>query len=333
MTNSIGRRNFILSGGLALAAASVVGISNAADAVAPKDRDGEDNEPRLGDSGVYLQESKEFQLKVKLDVDSEPHSPEVIDARSYEIVQKALSKSVVSMSDMGQPRFLFPKQPKFREAIRYDTAPRSENGILRKHWLSLAIEVTDKRTKLKCKHHSLMPELILETPQKSICYPSLVKSDKHTKPLLKIEQDLHFNNTKTCVSGSLYLAGRRTDVSTLGFFSEYFPGLDALLPANTALHTVQHWRETVYDDIEVGWGDMVFGTVMLVNRWDVRTHTLVESELAYKVRKPMNAPWDYQELHLASRLYGALHETGLFRLDPPIFYYLDPVSSVDIVRT
>ncbi len=330
--SSIGRRNFILSGGLVLAAASVVGISDTTDTVASKNRDSENDKSLLGDSGMDLQESKEFQLKVKLDVDRERHSPEVVDARSYEIVQKALSKSVVSMSDVGQPRFLFPKKPKFREAIRYDTAPRSENGILRKQWLSLAIEVTDKRTKLKCKHHSLMPELILETPKKSICYPSLVKSDKHTKPLLKIEQDLHFNNTKTCASGSLYLPGRRTDVSTLGFFSEYFPGLDSLLPANTPLHAVQHWRETVYDDIEVGWGDIVFGSVMLVNRWDVRTNTLVESELAYKVRKPMGSPWNYQELRLASRLYGALHETGLFRLDPPIFYYLDPVSSIDIVR-
>lgn len=284
---------------------------------------------------VVHQKSKEFQLKLKPVPGAGGGSdPASVDAALFDVVKSVLVPCAEAVADQGKPRLDFPKHGWSRNALRFDTAPVSANGLFRQHWLSLAIEATDSRTKLKCKHHSFIPTLIVGKPGNSICYPDPGKAAryKHCGAKLKVEQDIHFNNTKTCVSGSLFLKGRQEAVQDLGFFSRYFPGLVRLAPRGTPLFPVVHWRETVFDSISVDWGATKLDCVMLVNRWNPQTNELLESELAFKVRKATGKSWDREQLHLASRFYAALHNTGVFKPDPPIFYYLDPVASVDVER-
>lgn len=328
MSNSISRRDFLRVGGAAIATAP---LTVAGDAWGR----GESRSSTRHSVGLYLQESKEFQLKVKPPgLKGKTADRRQIDALLYENVKKAIGLAVRALPDAGGRRLSFPESPIDREAVRYDTSAKRDDGLLRKNWLSLAIEATDKHTKLKCKKHSFIPELLMDSAETSICHPKPKEGVKYGKDslVLKLEQDLHLNNTKTCASGSLHLKGRRTDVKNMAFFSDCFPRLETLLPADTPLHVVQHWHETVFDDIEAGFGGFVFDNMMLVNRWDFQTGELLESELAYKVRKQMGEPWNYDHLRLASRFYQELYSTEFFLSDPPIFYYFDPVASVDIRR-
>ncbi len=284
---------------------------------------------------VRQENSKEFQLKV-LPVPGSGGSsdPGDVDRALFERVKTALRQAATAMTEWDAPALSFPAEPWVRNALRFDSAPPAEEGFFRRQGLSLAIEATDERTKLKCKRHGFIPALIFDKAKDSVCYPRPGPAGryKHCDPKLKVEQDIHFNNTKTCVSGSLFLEGRQEAVSNLGYFSAYFKGLEKLAPANTPLVQVSHWRETVFDDIELAWGDTILESLMLVNRWSPETNALVESELAFKVVKEAGKKWDMDLMQRASLFYAALGDTGAFRADPPIFYYRDPVASVDVAR-
>lgn len=58
--------------------------------------------------------------------------------------------------------------------------------------------------------------------------------------------------------------------------------------------------------------------------------TLLESELSFKVEKSMKGDWEYRELNYANQLYFELQKTSVFLPAPPIFFYQDPVPSVNI---
>lgn len=244
---------------------------------------------------------------------------------------KAVDQCMPFLAGERKARPLRSGDPVLREALRYDTSLNSDEGLFRKHWLSLAIEATAERTKLKCKHHSLIPELLYATPDESICFPATVDG-RHTKARFKVEQDIHFSNVKTCASGSVFVPGRLTEVADVAFFSTHFPRLTGLCTPETRLHTVHHWREMVHETGEIFLGKTRLSNLMLVTRRDPASGALVESELSYKVRKEMGRDWDQEELKAASRLYSELHATGAFQEDPPIFYVFDPVASVDIRR-
>lgn len=284
------------------------------------------------DEKAEQQESKEFQMKVMwLNLDEEAIlSPCVVDQQIFNLVKKAISSAVKELAE-GQPtKLVFNDKVWRREGLRYDT----ESSTLKKdHNLTLAIEATDERTKLKCKEHNFIPELLFEKVEESPCYPDIQASkgyDKHgTK--FKLEEDLHFSNLKFCASGSLFIEGRCTQVRTLEFFSRYFPNLLKLIPnQNTPLKILSHWDEAVFDDMSVEWDGTKFDDWMLVNRWEWGTNTLLESELSFKVEKKMEKDWKYDVLRKANQLYLALQKKSLFIKTPPIFFYNNPVSSVEI---
>ncbi len=282
------------------------------------------------DDKVELQKSKEFQMKLVLpEAGEEPINKAKVDQELFKLVTDTITSIVKRHTAATEPLLNFDiNKCIHREGIRYDT----KNNLLKQHNLTLAIEATDKRTKLKCKEHNFIPELLFENAAESICFPDIQASknyDKHgTK--FKLEEDLHFSNLKYCASGSLFVKGCSTQVETLAFFSHYFPKLEKLLSDSTPLKILSHWDETVFDDMRVEWEGTVFYDWMLVNRWDWGTKKLLESELSFKVENEMDKKWEYDVLGKANRLYLELKKTGIFMAAPPIFFYDKPVSSVDI---
>lgn len=284
------------------------------------------------DDKVKLQESKEFQMKVMwLNLDEEAIvSPCVVDQQIFNLVKKAISSAVKELAEGKPTKLVFNDKVWRREGIRYDT----ENSTLKSKNLTLAIEATNECTKLKCKEHNFIPELLYEKADESICYPDIQASKgyKKHKTKFKLEEDLHFSNLKYCASGSLFVEGRSTQVKTLEFFSRYFPALITKipLPADTPLNALSHWDEAVFDEMSVEWDGVEFKDWMLVNRWEWGTNKLIESELSFKVEKEMDKDWEYDDLRKANQLYLALQKKSLFIQVPPIFFYNKPVSSVDI---
>jgi hypothetical protein len=282
---------------------------------------------------ITRQESKEFQLKLDLDalLGKARRTPGKTDEAIFLAVTEAVDAAVVELAAGGKSKAYFINNLWRREGIRYDTAEK----LLKRCHLTLAVEATDTLTKLKCKGHEFVPELLFAKPKQSPCYPDRdATQGKVAKAKFKLEQDLHFDNHKFCASGSLFAEGRRTDAADLGFFSRYFPGLLWLAPATTPLEPVSHWDEAVFDEMLVGWDKVVFDDWMLVNRWqwdkNRGSHQLLEAELSFKVEKPLDADWDYRQLHHAGALYLALQASGLFVALPPIFTFDNPVSSIDI---
>ena len=279
---------------------------------------------------VFRQESKEFQMKVRW---PQPGSkakptPGATDRLIFRKVSATVQGVIEQLGAGKQTACTFTDNLWRREGIRYDTA----DFLFKHHNLTLAIEATDERTKLKCKEHSFIPELLFDKPKNSICLPDIKAASRYKKhdSKLKLEEDLHFSNIKYCGSGSLFCKGRQTSVTTLDFFSDYFPRLESIAAGNTPLQAVSHWDEAVFDEMETRWGKTTFASWMLVNRWDWESHALLESELSFKVAKAFDEEWDYPLLHKAAELYLALQKTGLFLPAPPIFFYDNPVSSVDI---
>lgn len=283
---------------------------------------------------VYRQESKEFQMKVIWPQSGKAKDcqPGITDQAIFQLVREQLVKTIGHLAGKKTPKFEFNDVPWRREGIRYDTAPKGEPGILKLNNLTLAVEATDQMTKLKCKQHHFIPELLFSKPSKSICYPDIQAASRYKKhdAKIKLEEDLHFSNTKFCASGSLFVKGRQVSAERMAFFSRYFPALDDLLPAETRLHEVSHWDEAVFDDFTTSWGKNVISSWMLVNRWQWGTGQLLESELSFKVEKTMGEEWPYEALQVASALYLELKKTGIFQAAPPIFFYDNPVSSTNI---
>lgn len=278
---------------------------------------------------VFEQDSKEFQMKLRWPADgvAPGATPEAVDQQLLAIACAAIRTAVAQVAADKKSACRFNDVPWLREGIRYDTAGRD----LKRLYLTLAIEATDTATKLKCKQHQFVPELLFDAKGDSPCWPDAASvGGKLGQTQFKLEQDLHFDNLKYCTSGSLYRKGRRTDVTDLGFFSRHFPRLAKLLPATSPLVPLTHWRETVFDDFSVCIGRRRINTWMLVTRRDWDSGQLLESELSFKVIKERGDDWDLKELQLGSALYLALQKTGVFQPLPPIFLYDNPVSSVDI---
>lgn len=272
---------------------------------------------------ILHERSVEFQLKVDTTIIGAESAD--MDAVLYEKVREVISGAVQKIAGKSRLKLKFPP-PWVREAIRYDTGAR--DGLFRKHNISLAIEATDQLTKYKCKQHHFIPQLLCEKPKSALCYPRKKGADVK----FKLEQDIHFDNCKYCASGSLFLKGRRTNHSTVSDFSRLFPEIEQIAPADAVLCPISHWQETVCGKMVTAWREVTIEW-NLITRRDFQTHALLESELSYKVIKPMKGVWDYDLLKLGSQLYLDLRLTGIFRLNPPIFYFHDPVSGVEITRT
>lgn len=280
---------------------------------------------------IPQQESKEFQMKVDIDalLGSSPRIPGETDQIIYQAVIAALKSAVKTLApDSG--KVTYAKNGWRREGIRYDSSDR----LLKADYLTLAIEATDTDTKLKCKSHQFVPELLYTKPTKSPCMPDSDALPDYRKDdaNFKLEQDIHFDNIKFCASGSLYLQGKQTNFPILGSFGTYYPGLEKLLNPATPLVQVAHWDEAVYDDITTDWkGGKKISNWMLVNRWQWGTNQLLEAELSFKITKTMGDDWDQDELEQAQALYLVLQANSFFIAYPPIFTFANPVSSVDIV--
>ncbi len=264
---------------------------------------------------IFHERSIEFQLKVVVGLLGDN-----ADAALYARIQETLCTVLQKHSGKARLKTKFPA-PWMREGIRYDT----DTKIFRKHNLSLAMEATEKLTKYKCKQHNFIAELLYDKPKSALCYPKNKGSDVK----LKLEQDIHFNNCKFCASGSLFLKGCRTVHPHVADFSALFPGIEQIAAPDTPLSPVSHWSETVCGKMVTSWRDITLEWD-LVNRRDYQTHELLESELSFKIIKSMKDPWDYRLLELASAVYLDLKASGIFRQHPPIFYFDDPVSSVEI---
>ena len=277
-------------------------------------------------SKIFHERSVEFQLKVDTAIVTTRTRPADIDAALYAKVQQVISSAVQKLAGKARLKLEFPR-PWIREGIRYDTSANTSTGLFRKHNMSLAIEATDEMTKYKCKQHHFISELLYSKRKSALCYPR----NKGTDVKLKLEQDIHFDNCKYCASGSLFLKGRRTDIATAGDFSKLFPGIEQIAPPETPLHPVSHWRETVCGKMVTAWRDINIEWD-LVTRRDHQTRALVESELSYKITRAMKDDWNHALLELGSQLYLELRVAGIFRQNPPIFYFHDPVPGVEIAE-
>lgn len=279
---------------------------------------------------VFRQESKEFQMKVlwPLKAGKIALPPAVTDRQIFKHVSLVIAAAVSRLAGGHKTITVFNDNLWRRDGVRYDTAGRD----LKRHDLTLAIEATDDRTKLKCKQHNFVPELLFDKPRQSVCYPDIDASGDYKKhdTKLKLEQDIHFSNIKYCASGSLFVKGRAEEVKTLAFFSRYFPALKSVLPADTRLQEVSRWDEAVFDDMLTSWNRIEFSNWMLVNRWNREDNTLLESELSFKLDKAMSADWDYPKLQRAAQLYLELQKSGAFQAVPPIFFFNDPVSATPV---
>lgn len=269
---------------------------------------------------IFRQRSIEFQMKVDHGFLAKGTMRPEVDAALSRKVRRVLSdlarRHGGEVSGFGEPWV--------REGIRYDTKPGrgKVGGLFRSSNISLAIEATATATKFKCKQHNFIPQLLYVKPGSALSYPI----DKGSDVKFKLEQDIHFNNTKFCASGSMLLDGERTDIGCVRDFSQLFPAIEVIAPPDTPLHPVSHWQETVVD-AKTRWpvGEIPW---MLVNRWI--GDEFVESELSYKIVRKMKDSWNYSLLELANTLFLALQKSPVLLPDPPIFYYQDPVASVGV---
>ena len=267
--------------------------------------------------------SKEFQIKLRKDVSAS-------DCDSIGVVQKVLSELV---SDNALELDLDSTRKWLRRGERYDTC----GNLFRAHNISLATEKSERdgkqRTKLKCKLHSFVPELLYKRRKSAHCYPSPSNSGVKTK--FKKEQDIHFDNCKYCATGYLTLSGTGDEFNRVGDFIEYYPNL-AKIPGvqpSDRLERVKNWDESVFDNIKMeinGW--KLKGA--LVTRREHRSGEWVESEFSFKAKEPKKG-WKRKDLRAFAAGYTRLlreyaHADGLFIRAPSIFFFDNPVSSRDI---
>ena len=238
--------------------------------------------------------------------------------------------------------------PKQRRGERYDTLP--DVGLFRRQGISLASEKTgsgsEARTKLKCKLHNLVPELLYRKRKKARCWPALPVDDAEPgfQPKFKLEQDVHFNNTKVCATGYLTLPGHDHEFVRVADFLPYFPrleGLDDVLPERLLVR-VKDWDEVVFDGMEFRIGKLKLKGA-LVSRYRHDSGEWDETEFAFKLKRKEGqdddcndflrpaAGWRYRDLRRLAALYKELFAiSSVFIQSPSIFYFGDPVSSRDI---
>ncbi len=238
--------------------------------------------------------------------------------------------------------------PKERRGERYDTLP--DVGLFRCQGISLASEKTgggsEARTKLKCKLHNLVPELLYRKRKKAWCWPALPAEDAEPsyQPKFKLEQDIHFNNTKVCATGYLTLDGHEHEFVRVADFLPYFPRLEGLegVGAERLLVRVKDWDEVVFDDMQFRIGKLKLKGA-LVSRYRHDSGEWDETEFAFKLKRKRSkdddcdkflrpaAGWRYRDLRRLAALYRELYSiSSVFIQSPSIFYFSDPVASRDI---
>jgi len=285
---------------------------------------------------VIRQLSKEFQIKVVEDVG---RSDDACIDRVWDLLK--------SISESGRQDFRLLGEkpvPWVRHGERFDTDRTA--GVLLANRISLATEKRRDegggRTKLKCKLHNLVPELLYPSARRALCYPAKgpYRRRGDVKARFKLEQDVHFTNTKYCATGYLTIPGAGHRFDTLADFFPYFPNLARVagLSPDLRLERVKDWQETVWDDFRfcVG-GRNLRGA--LVTRRVTGSGSWEESELAFKVRQPKarsrwlrpGRGWDRRSLAALAALYDELYgHAEVFIQRPPIFLFANPVSSLDI---
>lgn len=274
---------------------------------------------------------KEFQVKLRRDI-----------VTSDEACRKTLLSVLQGIEDQGCFDFKLKGNSGAtwkRRGERYDTMPGNA-GIFRSNRLSLATEKREdkngKFTKLKCKLHNFVPELLYRTPKKSWVWPSPGNYKTNVKLKFKLEQDVHFNNCKYCSTGYLTIPGCNHKFKKMKDFLPYFPRLTAIpgVHKDMALWKVKNWDEVVFDDIK-----MTIGTWdirgALVTRRDHVTGEWDESEFSFKLKrngrgclKAMEPARGWGELRALQLVYDELFKNDqVFIREPGIFYFADPVSS------
>ncbi len=231
-----------------------------------------------------------------------------------------------------------------RHGERYDTLPSV--GLFKSSNISLATEkgVDGKsaKTKLKCKLHNFVPELLYKKVDKSYCVPSVgpYGDDPDVELKFKLEQDIHFDNCKYAATGYLIIPGRDHKFKKVSDFLPYYqrltrvPGIKHDMP----LVKVKDWQETVYDDLLFYIGDWEFKGA-LVTRRDTVTGDWDETEFSFKIKQPDKDcewlepadGWDYGKLQTLAAIYNEMFRiSSVFIQSPSIFYFSNPVSSRDI---
>jgi hypothetical protein len=278
---------------------------------------------------------KEFQIKLRRDV-----------VTSDKACKKTLLSVLQSIEDQGC--FDFKVKAKSgkswkRRGERYDTMP-GKTGIFRANRLSLATEKREdkkgKFTKLKCKLHNFVPELLYRTPEQSWAWPAAGDYEKKKKVELrfKLEQDIHFNNCKYCSTGYLTIPGCKHQFKKVKDFLPYFPRLTRVpgVHKDMTLSRVKNWDEVVFEDIEMTIGDWDI-TGALVTRRDHITGEWDESEFSFKLKlenydcskimEPARG-WPYRDMRALQLVYNELfNNEQVFIREPGIFYFADSVSS------
>lgn len=284
---------------------------------------------------VAMNFRKEFQIKLRGDA--------VTSDKTY---KQTLLDALKGIEASG--RFDFKIKAKSgntwkRRGERYDTMP-GNTGTFRANRVSLATEKgKDKHgkfTKLKCKLHNFVPQLLYRTPEESWAWPAAGahEKDKSVKLRFKLEQDIHFNNCKYCSTGYLTLRGHKHQFKKVKDFLPYFPRLTKIpgVHEDMPLSRVKNWDEVVFDNIKMTigkWG--IMGA--LVTRRDHVTGELDESEYSFKLRMEGSGcsvvmepalGWPYQDLCTLQLVYDELFKNDkVFIREPGVFYFADPVGS------
>ena len=278
---------------------------------------------------------KEFQIKLREAVVSP------VDEDNADLMKKALRQVEKSISDFKLDKFK--KKSWTRQGDRYDSA----NDFFKKHRISLATEYNSvkNRTKLKCKLHNFVPELLYTQPNKSRCWPR-PDSNKVSGRRFKLEQDVHFNNCKYCCTGYMWFKGPLR-FQRAGDLLEFYPNLEELdgFDKKMQLRRVKEWDEVIFDDLKMKAGKLELGGALVTRRYR-SNRELDESEFSFKLRSkkitnnfdPMEpaACWKRKGLLVLQEVYDELFRSfaydansnpgGIFIKDPGIFYFTEPVS-------
>lgn len=219
-----------------------------------------------------------------------------------------------------------------RTGERYD----SEDKFFKANRITLATEKSEddkNRTKLKCKLHNFVKELLYDTPEESYCHPEN-GGHEEVKLKFKTEQDIHFNNCKYCATGYMKLPGTDYRFKNVEDFYPFYPNLKQVpgIKSSFKLKRVKHWNEVIFDDIEMSIGNLEMKGA-LVTRWNVKEKNLDESEFSFKITRT-GARWDYNELVELAKVYDLMYSrfADIFLIqDPGIFTFENPASSQEII--
>ena len=281
----------------------------------------------MGDQ-IKMKYSKEFQIKLRKQKGN-------THKKSVKTIQRVLSK----LNDDGLLYFDPDSGNHWqRRGERYDT----KKSNFKRLNISLATEKSKiketERTKLKCKLHNFVPELLYTSSKKASCYPGNGGNNK-IKTKFKREQDIHFDNCKYCATGYLDLPSLKPSFQKAKDFYTYYPNLEKAcgVKPSTQLKKVKDWDEYIFDDlkIRVGSTEIKGALVTRINRGD---SSWDETEFSFKIQQQQDSKqpdggWDFDDLnHLATiyqRLFTEYSRTFFIRT-PSIFYFNNPVSSQEV---